>query len=165
MTAIMYRSFADSQGFNWPPEIAYTVDGKPVTFAEIKAKRVAAQRRHLDSILRCDAPVRRAAFVWTFFVEGPFYGGWHLYLRTIKQKWWIRHYDFPHEALVREIMTRFPCGLKPIPENFYEWKAAFAEQYHRGIARDKQGMAAVWVDVSFSGHPMHISKSYPGDDS
>jgi hypothetical protein len=113
MTAIMYRSFADSQGFNWPPEIAYTVDGKPVTFAEIKAKRVAAQRRHLDSILRCDAPVRRAAFVWTFFVEGPFYGGWHLYLRTIKQKWWIRHYDFPHEALVREIMN----GKRRLPNS------------------------------------------------
>ena len=48
MTTIMHRSFADSMGCDWPREIAYKVDGVPVTFAELKADRIKKQKDHLN---------------------------------------------------------------------------------------------------------------------
>ena len=147
MTTIMHRSFAKHMGFNWPREIACIVDGKPVTWAEIRANKTANQQRHLASILRCDAP-RRAAHVWTFFVPGWIYGGWHLYIRTIKERWWIRECD----ELALDIMTMFPCDLLPIRENFALWKQTFAKTYARASDR-QQGMVAGRVKIKCNGCP------------
>ncbi len=144
MAMIMHRSFADFMGFNWPPEIAYKVDGIPVTYKELKAERVKEQAEHLEYILRNTSPVKRAAYIWVFFNPHFPYEGWHLYLRTIKDDWWIRDCD----ELALSIMRMFPCGLLPIPENFHRWKKAFAKTYARPSKRGiKQGMVIGWVEV------------------
>ena len=97
---------------------------------------------------KCRGPVRRAAHAWTFYVPGPFYGGWHLYIRTTSDHWGIPECD----ELALSIMTMFPCGLLPIKENFYTWKQTFAKVYCRGSTRRRQGMVAGWVDVCDNGH-------------
>jgi hypothetical protein len=135
---------------------AYIVNGQVVTYAELKDSRIEEQKRRLSLILDDGIPLRRAAHIWTFYVPGPFYGGWHLYIRTIKKQWWITSRDC-HEnwSLVERIMKQFPCGLLPIPENFYKWKEAFAKTYRRVSARRrKQGMVACWVDVENDHRPM-----------
>lgn len=147
MAVVMHRSFARSMGFNWPPEIASIVNGVPVTYAEIRANKIARQRKHLAGILKCEGPQRRAAHVWTFFIPGWIYGGWHLYIRTINERWWIRECD----AFALSIMALFPCGLLPTPENFGAWKLRFARTYARGLDR-QQGMVAGWIDLG-SGRP------------
>lgn len=154
MTSIMTRSFAEHMGWNWPPEIASIVNGDPVTFSELKTARIERQKRHMDLIMDSEIPLRRAAHIWTFYVPGPFYGGWHLYIRTIKDRWWIRDRYSDDWALIERIMKQFPCGLLPIPENFYEWKKAFSKMYRRGHRKRKQGMVAVWVDTAGHRRPM-----------
>lgn len=147
MISIMYRSFADNQGFNWPPEIAYTVNGKPVTYAEVKAQKVAEQKKRLEFILDNEYGVikRKAAQVWVFKVAGPFYSGWHLYLRTLKDRWGIKKTD----EIALKIMTLFPCGFLPLRENFEQWKIAFAKTYARPTKIwPKQGLVNVWVDLA-----------------
>ena len=153
MTSVMTRSFADSMGFNWPPEWASLVDGKPVTFAELKAARIERQKAHMDLITDDGIPLRRAAHIWTFFVPGWIYGGWHLYIRTIKNDWWIKNRYSGDWELIERIMKQFPCGLLPLPENFGAWKSAFAKEYRRvSPRRRKQGMVACWVDVDACGN-------------
>ena len=129
-------------------DVASVVDGVPVTFREIRAARVERQRRHLELVLKDWAPKRRAAFVWVF--HNPFfpYMGWHLYVRTISDRWWIRHCD----DLALSIMAMFPCGVLPLPENFRMWKQAFVRDYGRPSSTGRlQGMVAGWVDVE-NGH-------------
>lgn len=155
MTVIMQRSFARTMGFNWPPDVACTVNGHKVTFADIRANKIAKQRRHLARVLECAGPRRRAAHVWVFFVPGWIYGGWHLYLRTINNDWWINKCD----DLALSIIKMFPCGLLPSEENFYDWKQAFAETYARGSDR-KQGMVAGWVEPELGRRPECFIKNH-----
>ena len=138
----MTRSFARHMGFNWPREVACIVNGVPVTFAEIRANRIANQRRHLERVLSCSASTRRAAHVWVFYNPGWLYGGWHLYIRTLKDRWWISTCD----DMALRLMAMFPCGLLPMRDNFGAWKQAFAKAYARG-KKGKQGMVAIWVDA------------------
>lgn len=133
-------------GLDWPKEWACKEDGYVVTFAEIKAERIAQQRKWLELKLKEDEQVR-AAQVWTFFVPGLIYGGWHLYLRTIEDSWWIQRYGGQAE----ELMTKFPCGMLPMKENFYAWKKAFAKTYPRPGLR-QQGIVNGWVRL-YKGHP------------
>jgi len=133
---------------------AYIVNGQPISYAELKANRIAKQKRRQSLILDDDIPLRRAAHIWTFYVRGPFYGGWHLYIRTLKDQWWIRGKDGDDWVLIDQIMQQFPCGLLPIRENFYAWKKAFAKRYRRGHRRRKQGMVAIWIDTAGHRRPM-----------
>lgn len=130
---------------------AYIVNGKTITYADLKADRIERQKRHLGLILDNGIPLRRAAHIWVFFVPGWIYGGWHLYIRTINRQWWIRR-SFGDEKIIERLMKQFPCGLLPIPENFYAWKKAFAKTYRRGHRNRKQGMIACWVDSNYAGN-------------
>lgn len=157
MITMMKRSFADAMGFQWPKELACIVNGRKVTWDEIRQMRRDRQARHLATVLRIDGPVRRAAFVWTFFVPGVIYGGWHLYLRTVTDSWWIR----ASNGIALEIMRTFPCGLLPIPENFYRWKQAFAGAFPRPGKFSRQGMLAGWIECYREGSaPLHFDSAY-----
>jgi hypothetical protein len=148
-------------GHAWPTEVAYMIsDGqnrlKRVTWADIKADRVARQKRHLECVLQPTTPDRRAALVWTFFVPGPIYGGWHLYIRTVHDSVWLHGPEYPREIraeLALSIMQMFPCGLLPIPENFYPWKEAFARAYPYKTKRGRkpQGIVFGWVELDPDG--------------
>jgi hypothetical protein len=153
MTTLITRSFADNQGWNWPPEIAVLVDGQPITFAQLKADRVERQRLHMARFFDYSRPTRRAAYIWVFYVDYFIYGGWHLYLRTINDRWWIRRVD---DHMAREIMELFPCGMTD--HDFEAWKQAFAHKYPRvELGGQKQGMLTVWVDLDSGGRPTRIT--------
>jgi hypothetical protein len=124
-----------------------------VTHADLKRQRIAKQRTHLAWVTSLESePCRRAALIWTFFVPGTIYGGWHLYLRTITRSNWIRpSYRFATgDKLEIEIMTMFPCGLLPIPENICRWKEAFAHTYPCRTKRGgkPQGVVFGWADCT-----------------
>ena len=142
MTTIFTKSAAEFWGRPWDPGVAMLVDGKPVTFAELKARRVRAQKERLQRISETE-PTRHAAHIWTFYVSHWIYHGWHLYVRTLHDRWWIRECN----DFALSLMRQFPCGLFPIPDNFYRWKKAFAEQYSRGPSTG--GMILGWLNLEY----------------
>src|SRR5487761_2099922 len=86
---------------NWPKGVAYMVpNGRNgldrVSFADIQAARIKRQKERLERITRIAEPDRQAAYVWVFFVPGFLYGGWHLYLCTLRERLWIGR-DFGRE--------------------------------------------------------------------
>jgi hypothetical protein len=147
MTSIMHRSFAEYMGINWPKEIACFVNEKAVTFAQLRAEQKERQSKRLQDIQRSFEPVHQAAFIWVFFVPGAIYGGWHLYVWTLKHSWWLKR----PEGVALDIMRAFPAGVLPAPENFYQWKAAFAKQYSRPGRFKKQGLIPVWIECVYDG--------------
>jgi hypothetical protein len=142
---------------SWPKDVAYMIsDGRNglrrVTFANLKADRIDRQRKRLARIVRLDGPCLRACAIWTFFVPGVIYGGWHLYLKTIEQSNWLRprtRRDLDGE-LTLQLMQMFPCGLLPIFENFEGWKEAFAHAYtfRKKRGRKPQGIVFGWARCS-----------------
>lgn len=141
----MHRSFADFMGFDWPKDVAMIVNGERITYAQLLKERKEQQRKHLSRSLECNSPVRRAGFIWVFYVEGPIYGGWHLYIRSLKKDWWLHETD----EIALEIMELFPCGLLPIPENFYRWKEAFGVTYARPGRFKKQALVPCWIECGY----------------
>lgn len=137
-----------------PKGVAYGINGRWITWAEVKAERVKRQSTRLARILEIPQPERCAGYVWTFFVPGMIYGGWHLYLRTLGQEWWLSERRYPHTELIDSLMAIFPCGMLPIRENFYDWKEAFAHTYSRGKrGRRPQGVVFGWVLFGSSNYP------------
>lgn len=144
----MHRSFADFMGVKWPKELAYIVNGERVTWTQVKAARIEKQKRILFWKRNHHGPVRHAAYVWTFKVEVDIpYGGWHLYIWTLKHSWLLRWKD----ELARDLMQRFPCGLFPIEQNFYRWKEAFAREHWRPGRFRQQGLVIGWIDCDYEG--------------
>jgi hypothetical protein len=107
----------------------------------LKIKR-ARQRRELEAKRRVCIHAR-PCFVWTFYNPGPFYMGWHLYIRTAYQKWHLSRRDRWRRELILKVMQLYPCGFLPMMSMFKKWKVAFAKQYARPTQKrpQKQGMA------------------------
>jgi hypothetical protein len=146
-------------GLAWPKTLAYIVNGEHVTWAALKATRIKKQKEHLRHILDIDGTRRCPCMLWTFFVPGEIYGGWHLYLRTLHNSAWIRPRFSPGESdgeLALKLMEDFPCGFLPIPQNFYHWKEAFARTYPFKYKRGgkPQGILFGWTDLRYT-------KDYP----
>ena len=142
--------------FSFPRGVKYAINEghglRFVTFADIKAERIAKQRRHLNRVLATTSTQRRACLIWTFFVPGVIYGGWHLYIRTIEESLWLHPRlgarDLS-EGLTLDIMRMFPCRFLPILQNFEAWKEAFARQHTYGRKRGGkvQGIVFGWTDL------------------
>ena len=120
------------------------------------------QRRELSWKRRSIEPVIKPCFVWTFYNDTFIYGGWWLYVKTLRYSWQIErggHY----ERLIVPIMTMWPCKLLPFIQNFDQWKEAFAHNYAYPTQKrpKKQGMAIAWAQVSYSGRLLDILKTPP----
>ncbi len=155
MTTIIMRSFAERMGVHWPQEIALLEDGKPVTWADIHKARTKHQNKRLWWKREYGVNQKRAAYIWVFYQPGLFgfaYAGWHLYIRTLNNSWWIRHNHYD-DTLMLDIMRRFPCGIIPVRENFNQWKEAFAKTYSRPGRFKKQGLVLGWVEFASNGWP------------
>ena len=146
-------------GNKWPKDVAYIISDGPnrlrrVTWEEIKAERIKTQRERLKRILAVDALNRQAAYVWAFFVPGVIYGGWHLYLRTIRDSFWISR-DVHRRDLGRfddlalDVMAKFPCGFLPLRDNFRDWLPVFATTYQSQRKRGgkPQGIIFGWAEM------------------
>lgn len=145
MNSVMTASFAKCMGLKWPKHVASIVNGRVVTWDEVRKHRLEQQHKHLKSVLACPyATHRRACYVWTLFVPGMIFGGWHTYLCTLEDSHWFRYYD---RGVEDEIMAAFPLGILPIGERYRcEWREAFARSYPRP-GKKKQGVAYGWIDV------------------
>lgn len=158
MSSLMMRSFADAWGLKWPADVAYVIDGKRVTYAEVRKARKGRQAEHLARVLRRDGPCRRPAHLWVFFVPGMIYGGWHLYLRTHKDSWWLKR----PEGIALDLMAAFPCGILPIAENFHAWKEAFGASYRSDVGNRKQAIIRGWVECDRDGgRPLRFDPRNP----
>lgn len=127
---------------NYPDDVVCVVNGKPITKSDILYAKRERQRMELAA-KRCSSydSIIKPCFVWTFYNSGLVYGGWWLYVRTLKESWEI---DLRRQGeMVLKIMRLFPCGYLPIFENFTPWLAAFAKEYHYPTRKRpvRQGMA------------------------
>lgn len=164
MTTVINRSFADNMGWNWSADIVAMVDGEPVTVHDVRRHKRERQQRHLArkrETLAC----WRAAQVCVFYVPCFPYQGWHVYLRTHNQRWYLNgnrpeHWIVPPFADIKQqIMRTYSFGLLPLRENFRTWKETFARTY--GKPRDTtEGIAYGWVWIEHS-QPRHYKPAEP----
>ena len=141
-----------------PRGVSCCINGEMISYAQLKAERVKRQREHLERVLAADWPVRRAAFLWTFYQPGLFgfaYAGWWAYLRIVGQEDVQLRWDIigGRSVLLRQCMEAFPCGVFPIRENFDLWKKAFGLQYRRPGRFKDQGLVPIWVILRPHGFP------------
>lgn len=129
-------------------------DGEPVTWREIHAERAAKQREHLDGILRVEVQWPKPAQLWVFYVPGPFFAGWWVYISHFKGG---RRETLGVGGLkgdvtereVRDLMRLWPCGLLAGVATREQWCEAFAKQYARKKTRRdprKAGLLTGWTD-------------------
>lgn len=139
---------------NYPPEVVLVINGQPITRDDILRNKRERQARKLACKLRNTEPVVKQAFIWTFYNSGFIYGGWWLYVKTLKNDWQIDS----NSELTLKIMCLYPCGFLPMIENFREWKASFAEMYAYSTRKrlDLQGMALARVVVSSAGFLLDV---------
>jgi len=130
-----------------------------VTYAQLKAERIKRQREHLRQVETVETPVRRAAYLWTFYQPGLFgfaYMGWWAYLRILGQRddhklrWDIVGSE---DQLALRCMELFPCGVLPMRENFDLWKEEFGREYRRPGRFKDQGLVPIWVTLRSHGWP------------
>jgi hypothetical protein len=140
--------------FNLPPGVAYIINGRRVTYADVGKAKKEKQRRQLackreDSIF-CEE--RIAVYIWTFYNDPdicPFYSGWHCYIygwHKHKHEWWVGGRGDIGSSLQEMTMTAFPLGIEQSAKNFYQWKEAFAKAYPI-VAPRISGKAKAWAVI------------------
>ena len=151
------KNLLGPRGFlaNWPEDVVGLVDGRPVTRGDILASKRRRQERQLARKRYSPDPVIKPCFVWVFYNNGFPYGGWWLYVRTLKNDWQI---DRHGTNLKLPIMKLFPCGVLPIAENFWQWAEAFAAEYHYPTRKrpDKNGLALARAVMSPEGSLLDV---------
>lgn len=142
---------------NWPEDLVSIVNGCRVYKQDILEARRARQRRWLVTIMRDWEPVVRPCFIWVFRNDSAIYGGWWLYVRTLRNQWSMDGRS-NSEDLVTSIMDMYPLGLLPMRENLEAWKIRFADEYHYATHKRPcdQGLAIAWAKVSQSGRLMDV---------
>lgn len=129
--------------WRYPPDTVAVINGQPVTKSDILDAKRTRQARELENKLRSYDNIEKPCLIWTFN-NGPVipYGGWWLYVRTLKHDWCIRK-RYNDIDLTLKIMALYPCGLLPIMENYHKWLREFARHYPKATAKRPrdQGMA------------------------
>ena len=94
---------------------------------------------------KCRSKTMVPCFVWVFFNDTFFFGGWYTYIRTIKQDYAL-NFRNTNKPLIEKIIALFPCGTLPEIAFFNTWMKRFAEEYHHdGFGgRKKQGLVKCW---------------------
>lgn len=154
MTAVIKRSFAESLGLKWPAGVAYRIsDGwrgqlRDVTWAEVGEEKRRRQRERLERIRRPEPPRIVPAYVWTFFIPGWLYHGWHCYVVA-------REFEVPvtgrdgNTELADNIMRAVPLGIIPHTDHFDRWMAELAKRHPRKKPRNDRRRAGVmfgWLE-------------------
>ena len=151
MSTIIHRSSIFFQSLFQNNDVAYFINGHPHTFTEIKQNKVNRQRRHLENILE-NGFIIKPCYIWAFYNNTFFYGGWWLYLKCNKIDFAInfKNYDFP--KLVPKIMELYPLGFLPLKENFRNWIAEFEKTFHKDSSiRKKNAIAPAWCKYNYRG--------------
>lgn len=143
----MHRGFLH----NYPSDVVLVINGKPTTRQDILADKRERQVRQMAAKRRSRENKIKPCFIWVFYNNSDLYGGWWLYVKTLRQSWQISSghaYKF-----ILPIMELFPCGYLPIIRNFRPWMATFAETYPWPTRKrpDRQGMALARAVISPGG--------------
>lgn len=154
MAAIIYRSFAEHMGIQWPKDVAYLSslgrggELEKVTWAEVMAARRARQKKRLEYIRRPSEAVVVPCYVWAFFNRQDIpYHGWYCYVEARGFDIAVNFRGFEGE-LAESIMRAMPLGLLPMKENFYKWMERFARECPRARHpkdRRKAGTKVGWL--------------------
>jgi hypothetical protein len=168
MMDVITRSAADFYGLAWPPDVAYLVDGRPVTWAEVHHARRLDQARCLNRKRQVAPPRVQPCYVWTFLVPGWLFGGWWCYVVTRRQEQPVEwqttgRFGRPYgPALAESIMRAVPLELFPLRENWDRWKARLAERHPRHHPRDPRPAGSIvgWLS---DGSRFSLDKPGNGD--
>lgn len=109
------------------------------TFDVLREKR---ERNEDDLKRKRRHPVLKPCIVWVFYNSGFPFGGWWIYIRTLKKYFGINFRGENDLNLVEKIMRLFPCGVLPVFENFRQWAERFSKMYPTKSfgGRKKQGL-------------------------
>lgn len=133
-------------------------DWKAYTRKELIEKKVAAQNSNLWRKRRCPKIVY--GFVHVFYVDWFLFGGWWLYITTHKKDYGISfHRDGEYNAaLILKSMQMFPCGIRPVMENFDTWAEKFASRFpHAKVKRPRpEGLRMVRCSIDEYGKLLDI---------
>lgn len=133
---------------NHPSNVVMIVNGEIVTTADILKSKRARQQRELARKRRATEPVIKPAFVCCFYCPGPFFMGWHTYIRTRTRQHWLTHHRWSKKREILEAMRAFPCGCLPFIGNLHNWMPAFARRYASPTRHaPDRGLAYCWVKV------------------
>ena len=127
------------------------------------AKKVAAQNSNLWR--KRVFPKIIYGFVHVFFVGHDLmplgmFGGWWLYITTHKHDYGIsfgRDGEY-NAALILKSMQMFPCGIRPVMENFDTWAEKFASRFpHAKVKRPRpEGLRMVRCSIDEYGKLLDI---------
>ncbi len=149
-----------------PPDVAYLTKNHPhdewvaTTYRQILDKKIAKQNGELQC--KRAHTKRVAGFIWVFYNKGWIFGGWYLYVKTLKRDFSIsfgRDGDF-NRKLIQKVMGLYPCGVIPMIDNFDEWSKRFATQFKRPSfkRKDKCALVRCWCDIDEYGRLKDIHK-------
>lgn len=129
---------------------------KSVTYKELLDKKIENQneelrrKRQSAKIIPC--------YIWVFYNNTDFFGGWWIYIVTLKKDHGI---NFRHErnpALVEKAMSLFPCGILPLEEYFDEWAKKFSEIFSNTTFYHgrKQGLKMCYCEIDEYGKLINL---------
>lgn len=142
---------------NWGDDVVAIINGQVITKADILDDKRRRQRHLLEGKLADN--VWRAAFVWVFRNEGPFFGGWWLYIRTLRDDYRLNHSRSSYRLLFPKIMALYPCGFEPNEANFEQWAEVFASAHHRATVKRpaNNGLAIARALISPGGQLLDVA--------
>lgn len=129
---------------------------KAYTWEEEFAKRKQRQDWNINDKRRSQRTI--PCFIWVFKNDTFFFGGWWIYIKTLKHEYGINFRNEYDERIIQMAMAMFPCGVLPIVENFSQWAKQFADQYpHAGFKRKKnQGLKLCHCTVDENGDLVNV---------
>jgi len=127
-------------------------------FEQVKEK-VRQQEANIEYKRRSSHLV--PCFVWVFYNDSFLYGGWYIYIKTLKEDYGLSIRYKTSKDLIEKIMTLYPCGIIPKIEFVKLWFVKFATEYHhfgfkRGKGKWKQGLAQCWCVIDEAGRLFDI---------
>lgn len=139
-------------GVDLPNEVAYMYKNYPwdkwvrVTYEEIFAKKKQRQDLNISRKRRTDIVV--PCYVWVFYNNCFPYGGWWVYIRTVKEDYAVNFRNYDEVRLIDKIRSLFPCGVLNMEGSFTKWAESFERQYHRKGKRKKNAVAACHCKIN-----------------
>jgi hypothetical protein len=104
----------------------------------------------------------KPAYVWVFYNEGWIFGGWYIYIKTLKENYALNfrnncRNEELHNSIIKKIMNFYPCGI--LPFDFYVWAEAFEKTFHHeGFKRTKQGLLKCHCKIDEQGNLIDIDQ-------
>lgn len=105
--------------------------------------RQRKEEQELNLTYKRRAAYAKPGYIWVFYNNTDFFGGWFLYVKTLHESIALNWRNHKNDLIIK-VMQLLPCGIIPIKENIDEWCQSFAKEYHhKGFKRKVQGLRKV----------------------